>query len=236
MNLSDHFTLAELTATETGLDNTPEPTQIMNLQWLANEVLEPIRAALGGPVYVTSGFRSEDVNQAVGGSEDSYHMLGLAADIKCKAGQDKLWDAVLRSGAPIDQAILYRDGRSHIHVGASARPRGQLLVRTAGGHTPWSEYSESHTEESAVVSKNRVINILERAGYTPEQIATIRDRTENDKPVGKINVWQVLKKAINPAEVIKLLTVVVEAFADDGRVDGDEAKLIVQAALEIVLD
>lgn len=85
-------------------------------------------------------------------------------------------------------------------------------------------------------SKNPYIRTLERAGYTEEQIAAILARSSDEEPTPKIGVWQVIKKAISPGEVLKFLMVVAEAFGDDGRIDGDEAKVIVQAAVQILLD
>ena len=84
MNLSPHFTLAEMTASQTaarhGLDNTPPPEMVGHLVLLCEQILEPARAALG-PLRVTSGYRSPLVNSRVGGSRTSAHCLGYAADV-----------------------------------------------------------------------------------------------------------------------------------------------------------
>lgn len=84
MNLSPHFTLAELTvssaASRRGLNNTPGPNETAALKLLCEKVLEPIRAHFGRPVIVTSGYRSPKVNKAVGGSGTSQHCFGQAAD------------------------------------------------------------------------------------------------------------------------------------------------------------
>ncbi len=84
MNLTAHFTLAELTASAKaralGLDNTP-PADVLPRLVLLAEMLERIRATLGEPITVTSGYRSPAVNRAVGGITNSDHTLGLAADI-----------------------------------------------------------------------------------------------------------------------------------------------------------
>jgi uncharacterized protein YcbK (DUF882 family) len=95
MNITEHFSLEELTHTSTGLDNTPTIEQITNLKALANTVLEPLRIAYGKPIYVNSGFRSEAVNNKVGGSKTSQHLLGQAADIACENNQ-LLWDTALK--------------------------------------------------------------------------------------------------------------------------------------------
>ena len=86
MKLSKNFTYDELTYSPTAerlkLDNTPNKKELTYLQMLANEILQPIRDKWGKPIVVTSGFRSEKVNSAVGGVKTSQHRLGQAADIK----------------------------------------------------------------------------------------------------------------------------------------------------------
>jgi zinc D-Ala-D-Ala carboxypeptidase len=84
MRLSKNFTLAELTRSQTairrGIDNSPTMTVIDNLQALVDNVLQPLRDAQG-PVNITSGYRSEAINAAVGGSNTSHHTRGMAADL-----------------------------------------------------------------------------------------------------------------------------------------------------------
>ena len=84
MKLSQHFTLAELTASATGkrlgIDNTPPPEHIAKLV-LTAEMLERVRALLQSPVIVTSSYRSMKLNVAVGGVTSSDHARGQAADI-----------------------------------------------------------------------------------------------------------------------------------------------------------
>ena len=84
MNLSKHFTLDEFTFSQTavraGIDNTPSPAVILNLQNLCNNLLEPLRERVG-PIRITSGYRSSLVNSRVGGAANSQHLYGEAADI-----------------------------------------------------------------------------------------------------------------------------------------------------------
>ena len=86
MNLTENFTLSELTKSETALrhdmDNSPDQTAISNLQVLAVHVLQPVRDHYGKGVKVNSGFRHPDVNAKVGGSKTSDHCKGMAADIE----------------------------------------------------------------------------------------------------------------------------------------------------------
>lgn len=87
MNLSEHFTLEELCASETatrkGIDNVPADVIKDNLATLAAG-MEQVRALLGNrPVRILSGYRSASLNAAVGGARNSAHMSGYAADFIC---------------------------------------------------------------------------------------------------------------------------------------------------------
>ena len=83
MRLSRDFILSEFTDTDTGLPNEPGQGEIRNLKLLAQKVLQPARNKFG-VINVTSGFRSPEVNSAVGGSATSDHVHGRAADIQCE--------------------------------------------------------------------------------------------------------------------------------------------------------
>src|SRR5436190_24207807 len=84
MQLSPHFSLAELTFSEIalrqGFDNTPPPEVIPNLAQLALTLLEPARLLLGVPLHINSGYRSHLVNECIGGDAHSAHMAGRAAN------------------------------------------------------------------------------------------------------------------------------------------------------------
>lgn len=115
MKLSYNFTLAELTKSEVAIrraiDNTPTLAIIDNLQALVDNILQPIRNALG-PVIVTSGYRSPAVNVAVGGSPTSDHCLGMAADIEIVGLDNKVLAQYVRNNFKFTQLILefYQDG------------------------------------------------------------------------------------------------------------------------------
>lgn len=81
MKLSNNFSLSEFTKTETGLPNRPSQEVVNNLKYLVQYVLQPARDKFG-PIEITSGYRSPEVNAAVGGSATSDHLFGRAADIK----------------------------------------------------------------------------------------------------------------------------------------------------------
>ena len=84
MKITENFSLAELTRSDTakrrGLSNTPNEHELGNITKTAEE-LEKIRAYIAAPIVVSSCFRSEAVNRAVGGSKTSAHRYGSAADI-----------------------------------------------------------------------------------------------------------------------------------------------------------
>lgn len=84
MQLTPHFALAEFTrsakAAQLRLDNTPTGKALENLKRTA-EILERVRAHLGVPIIITSGYRGPVLNKAVGGVTSSDHLQGLAADV-----------------------------------------------------------------------------------------------------------------------------------------------------------
>lgn len=92
MNITENFTLEELiqskTATKLGIKNNPSPEVEKALCILALKVLQPIRNALGQSITVTSGYRSEALNKAVGGAKTSQHLKGEASDITLGSKKD----------------------------------------------------------------------------------------------------------------------------------------------------
>ena len=89
INLSEHFTLGELTKTKTGIDNVPNEEQVNNLRRVCRW-LEQLRRRWNNlygegddPIIINSGFRSPEVNKAVGGWAQSNHLHGCAVDIRC---------------------------------------------------------------------------------------------------------------------------------------------------------
>jgi len=85
MRLSKNLTLREAiksnTATRLGIDNTPEEWEIHNLRAVAENVFQPVRDHFGVPIAVSSGYRSKELNRAIGGSKYSQHMIGEALDL-----------------------------------------------------------------------------------------------------------------------------------------------------------
>lgn len=83
--IGKNFTLCEFVKTNTGLLNNPDEVQIVNLRVLTAAILQPLRSYLDEQVVITSGYRSERVNSEVGGSNNSFHLSGMAADFKVKS-------------------------------------------------------------------------------------------------------------------------------------------------------
>ena len=85
MNLSKNLTLAEVTKSTTakrlGIDNTPDDWVTENLRQTAINIFQPLRDSFGCPIYVSSGYRSADLNTAIGGSRRSQHVEGRALDL-----------------------------------------------------------------------------------------------------------------------------------------------------------
>ena len=129
--MTTHFPLSELTESDTAirlsLNNVPPPVVMQNLDTLAHG-LEQVRSYLGNkPMYVTSGYRSQAVNHAVGGALLSAHMQGWAADFVCPEYGTPLQivQAISRSPISFDQCI--QEGR-WVHISFAPERRGKVLT------------------------------------------------------------------------------------------------------------
>ena len=135
--LTEHFTLAELTTTDhREFDNTPNELEKQNLIRLA-KLLEQVKSTLGGkPIMVNSAFRSKQVNDAVGSKDSSQHRLGCAADIRVPGvTPDQVVRTVIAAKLPYDQIIREFDRWTHISVPnvPVSVPRGQALIIDKAG-------------------------------------------------------------------------------------------------------
>ena len=118
MNLTEHFTLEELTHTShRQFDNTPNDAELANLRRLA-EFLEQVKELLGGkPIMINSAFRSKEVNDSVGSKDTSQHRAGCAADIRVPGmTPDQVVRAVIASDLPYHQVIREFDAWTHISI------------------------------------------------------------------------------------------------------------------------
>lgn len=115
-----YFTVEELSRSSVAqtkrIDNKPNAEQKSALVDLIENVLDPLREKFGKPILVSSGYRSKDLNRAVGGAASSQHMKGEAADIYTgtKEGNKELFD-IIRKELPFDQVIDEKDF-SWVHV------------------------------------------------------------------------------------------------------------------------
>ena len=114
--IGKYFTLSELTATKTGLVNSPSKIEIHRLTLLVEKVLDPLRELYGKPIKINSGYRSPLVNKKIGGSPTSDHVKGMAADITggSKEENKKLFE-LIRDNFTFRQLINEYD-YSWIHV------------------------------------------------------------------------------------------------------------------------
>ena len=146
-----YFSIKELTAslkaTELGIKNEPSKQALVNLESLVLNILDPLRAAWGGGIIVTSGYRSVALNKAVGGSPSSAHRYGLAADIvpaDKRIGVFKafvvkwLKDNQVNFDQYIDELSIDKDGKvkEWVHIGIkspSGKQRRQFL-KYCNGH------------------------------------------------------------------------------------------------------
>lgn len=142
MSSYKYFTLAEFlrsdTAKKKNIDNTPSWDVVEHLGELVEKILDPLRAAYGMPIRVSSGYRCEKLNKAVGGAATSVHMLGYAADLQVSGSFNRFRDFVVewvkKTGVKFDQVILETDKKKNskwIHVGLynnAGQQRGQIMV------------------------------------------------------------------------------------------------------------
>lgn len=142
MNLSEHFTLEELTFTDhREFDNTPNADETANLNRLAS-FLEQVKTVLGGkPVMINSAFRCKQVNDAVGSKDTSQHRIGCAADLRIPGmTPDEVVKAIMASGIGYDQIIREFDRWTHISVPnhPEDKPRQQALIIDKAGTRPYA--------------------------------------------------------------------------------------------------
>lgn len=144
MKLSQHFTLDELTISESadrlGLDNTPNNEALLNLRRLA-AFLEEVRKVLGKPIRINSAYRSPEVNKAVGGSATSQHCFGCAADIRVNdMTPDQVVRAIIAAKLPYDQVIREFDRWTHVSIPnkPSGKPRKMALIIDRQGTRPFN--------------------------------------------------------------------------------------------------
>ena len=124
MATKSYFTIAELCASETAkkynIDNTPDPIITSHLQQLIN-FLNPLREAWGSAIKVSSGYRCDKLNQFVGGSKTSSHLIGYGVDLVPLNGKMDDFKKFIVDYMKIrmfDQCIIEKSGKTEwIHIG-----------------------------------------------------------------------------------------------------------------------
>ena len=128
-----NFSFSELIKTDTGLKNIPDDMNILSNICRLARFLQTIRNELHLPIIINSAYRSPEVNAKVGGVSSSYHVKGLAADIKC-ADMDKLLVVLHSHLMEIDQLGIYYNSTTQLwfHVGIpedGSLPRNQIFTK-----------------------------------------------------------------------------------------------------------
>lgn len=152
MQLSKHLVLAEVTRSETakrkGISNMPTPEHIENFKLLAGKVFEPIREHFKVPILISSGYRSKDLNSAIGGSLTSQHCSGEAIDLDMdgtSVTNKQIFDFI-KENLVFDQLIWEfgtKDNPDWVHVSyeSTGKQRKQILRATkVNGKTVYSAY------------------------------------------------------------------------------------------------
>ena len=159
MQLTEHFTLEELTVSPTakklGLPNTPTAEHIENMKYCCEKILEPVRTHFGKPVQVNSSYRAPAVNKAVGGSKTSQHVNGQAIDFEIPGIDNKTVADWVADNLEFDQVILEfytagdkNSGWVHASIKKEGGNRKQRLIATkskAGGtvYKPVADFDPS---------------------------------------------------------------------------------------------
>ena len=132
-----YFTIEELTRSDYALahdiDNTPPPEAVIALSALVRNVLDPLRELNRGAIIVTSGYRSPDLNRAIGGAVNSQHMKGEAADITVFDRKDnrRLFE-IIRDRLPFDQLIWEKGdatGPDWVHVSFRSNNNRKQIIK-----------------------------------------------------------------------------------------------------------
>jgi uncharacterized protein YcbK (DUF882 family) len=131
MILTKHFKLEEMIFSEyairNNIDNTPSQEIINALRDTCIKVIEPLRIALNKPIKITSGYRSKELNKAIGGSKTSQHCFGEAVDLQVVGvSTEDLFQKIILMKLPYDQII--QEFNSWVHCSYRENPRREQLI------------------------------------------------------------------------------------------------------------
>jgi hypothetical protein len=154
MKLSEHLDLSEVTRSESakrkGISNMPTEAHIANFKLLAEKIFEPIRNHFRCPIIISSGYRSKELNAAIGGSLTSQHCQGEAIDIDMDGTPNGVTNRMvfdyIKDNLIFDQ-LIYEFGDAnnpdwvHVSYESTGKQRKQILRATrSGGKTLYSNY------------------------------------------------------------------------------------------------
>jgi hypothetical protein len=154
MKLSEHLDLSEVTRSESakrkGISNMPTEAHIANFKLLAEKIFEPIRTHFRCPIIISSGYRSKELNAAIGGSLTSQHCQGEAIDIDMDGTPNGVTNRMvfdyIKDNLDFDQ-LIYEFGDAnnpdwvHVSYESTGKQRKQILRATrSGGKTVYSNY------------------------------------------------------------------------------------------------
>lgn len=154
MQLSKHLSLAEVTRSDSakrkGISNQPTAEHLENFKKLAEKVFEPIREHFKVPIHISSGYRSKELNAAIGGSLTSQHCSGEAIDIDMDGSTGGVSNAdvfnYIKNNLEFDQLIWeFGDSKNpdwvHVSYETSGKQRKQILKAVkSGGKTVYQPY------------------------------------------------------------------------------------------------
>ena len=154
MQLSKHLSLAEVTRSDSakrkGISNQPTPEHLENFKKLAEKVFEPIREHFKVPIHISSGYRSKELNSAIGGSLTSQHCTGEAIDVDMDGSASGVSNAdvfkYIKDNLEFDQ-LIWEFGTDknpdwvHVSYETSGKQRKQILKAVkSGGNTVYQPY------------------------------------------------------------------------------------------------
>lgn len=153
MKLSEHLSLAEVirsdTAKRSGISNMPTEEHLNSLKALAKNVFEPLRTHFDVPIYISSGYRSAELNKKIKGSASSQHCLGEAIDVDQDGSGTDVTNAdifyYIKDNLPYDQ-LIWEGGNDKnpdwVHVSFSlSRQRKQVLrMKKVGGKSVYTQF------------------------------------------------------------------------------------------------
>jgi D-alanyl-D-alanine dipeptidase len=162
MNLTEHFSMKELTQSQTaiknGIPNIPKDPQVVaNLTLLCEKVLEPLREGMKCPIRISSGYRSPELNKLIGGAKASQHNIGEAVDIDLDEKNAELFSYIVNN-LDFDQIIWeFGDDKNpdwvHVSYKAAGNRKQLLKALKLNGKTSYQVMDASKFKAKKKASK-----------------------------------------------------------------------------------